>query len=72
MFYRSGWCFLLDGNLLQPIRSTTQIEVEAPHQYGTSTLVFQTSFRGKTVVASRNVVCFLTIPTGNINIFIIN
>ena len=46
-------------NLIQPIRSTTQIRVVSRHQYGISALVCQTSFRGKTVVASRNVGCFL-------------
>ena len=35
------------GNLLQPIRSTTQIWVVTRHQYGVSALVSQTSFRGK-------------------------
>ena len=28
-------------------------------------------FAGKPVVASRNVICFLTLPTGNVNLFII-
>ena len=46
-------------NLRQPIRSTTQIRVVSRHQYGISSLVCQTSFRGKTVVASRNAGCFL-------------
>ena len=32
----------------QPIRSTTQIWVVTSHQYGTSALVSQTSFRGET------------------------
>ena len=36
------------GNLLQPIRSTTQIWVVTRHQYGISALVSQTSFRGET------------------------
>ena len=36
-------------NLLQPIRSNTQIWVVRRHQYGISALVSQTSFRGKTV-----------------------
>ena len=44
----SDWsCRVL--NLLQPIRSTTQIWVVRRHQYGISALVSQTSFRGKTV-----------------------
>ena len=36
------------GNLLQPIRSTTQIWEVTSHQYGVFALVPQTSFRGKT------------------------
>ena len=36
------------GNLIQPIRSTTQIWVVMRHQYGISALVFQTSFGGET------------------------
>ena len=36
------------GNLIQPIRSTTQIWVMTRHQYGTSALVSQTSFGGET------------------------
>ena len=36
------------GNLIQPIRSTTQIWVVTRHQYGISALVSQTSFRGET------------------------
>ena len=35
-------------NLLQPIRSTSQIWVETRHQYGISALVPHTSFGGKT------------------------
>ena len=46
---RSGYCFCLVGNLLQPIRSTNQIwVVNARQQFGISTLVSQTSFRGET------------------------
>ena len=37
------------GNLIQPIRSTTQIWVMTRHQYGISALVSQTSIRGGTV-----------------------
>ena len=37
------------GNLIQPIRSTTQIWVVTRHQYGISVLVSQPSFRGETV-----------------------
>ena len=47
------------GNLIQPIRSTTQIWVVMHHQYRISVLVSQTSFAGKPVVASLNVGCFL-------------
>ena len=39
-----------EGDLLQPIRSTTQILVRVRHQYGISVLVFQTSFRQETTV----------------------
>ena len=47
------------GNLIQPIRSTTQIRVVSRHQYGISALVCQTSFGGKTVVASPSFGFFL-------------
>ena len=43
----------------RPIRSTTQIWVVTRHQYGISAIVSQTSFRGKTVVASPNVGYYL-------------
>ena len=36
------------GNLIQPIRSTTQIWVVTRHQYEISALVSQTSFGGET------------------------
>ena len=36
------------GNLLQPVRSTTQIWVVTRHQYGTFALFSQTSFIGET------------------------
>ena len=36
------------GNLIQPIRRTTQIWVMMPHQHGISALVYQTSLRGET------------------------
>ena len=43
----SDWsCYV--GNLIQPMRSTTQIWVVMRHQYGISVLVSQTSFGGKT------------------------
>ena len=35
------------GNLIQPIRSTTQIWVVTRHQYGISALVAQTPFGGE-------------------------
>ena len=44
------------GNLIQPIRRTTQIWVVTRHQYGISAVMSKTSFRGKKpVVASRKV-----------------
>ena len=36
------------GNLIQPIRSTTQIWVVMCHQYGISALISQTSFGEET------------------------
>ena len=36
------------GNLLQPIRSTSQIWVATRHQYGISARIFKTLFRGET------------------------
>ena len=55
---RSWKCFWLAGNLLPPIRGTTQIWGVTPHQYGISTLISQASFSGNPVVASLNVDCF--------------
>ena len=46
-------------HVARPIRSTTQIWVVTRHQYGISALVSQTSLRGKPVVASWIVGCFL-------------
>ena len=46
-------------NLIQPIRSTSQIWVVTRHQYGISVLFSQKSFGGKPAVASPNVGCFL-------------
>ena len=43
-FHTDDW-----WNLLQPIRSTTQVWVVTCHQYGISALVSQTSFHRKTV-----------------------
>ena len=54
----SDWSYR-EGKLLQPIKSTTQIRAVTRHQYGISALVSQTSFRGKPLVASQNVGCFL-------------
>ena len=36
------------GNLIQPIRNTTQLWEVTRHQYGISALVSQTSFGGET------------------------
>ena len=36
------------GNLIQPIRSTTQISIVTRHHYGIFAFVFQTSFGGET------------------------
>ena len=36
------------GNLIQPIRSTTQISIVTRQQYGISALFSQTSFGGET------------------------
>ena len=43
----SEWSFP-EGNLLQPIRITTQTWAVMRHQYGISILVSQTSFLGET------------------------
>ena len=43
------------------IRITSHMSVVARHQYGISALVAQTSFRGETLIASRNVRCFLVL-----------
>ena len=43
----SDWSYT-EVNLLQPIRSTTQIWIMTRRQYGISELVSQTSFRGET------------------------
>ena len=54
----SEWLKKISHSAL-PIRSTNQIWVVTRHQYGISALVSQTSFCGETMVASRNVACFL-------------
>lgn len=36
------------GNLLQPIRNTTQAWVVTRRQYGISTLIFEVAFQGET------------------------
>ena len=43
----SDWSFRV-GNLIQPIRSTTQIWVVTRPQYGISAVVSHTSFGGET------------------------
>ena len=43
----SDWSYRM-GNLIQPIRSTTQISVVTRPQYGISALVSQASFGGET------------------------
>ena len=43
----SDWSYP-EGNLLRPIRNTTQIWVVTRHQYGTFAVVRQTLFRGET------------------------
>ena len=52
---RSGSCFWLVEAYFQPIKSPTQIWLVIRHQYGNSALLFQASFRGK----SLKVGCFL-------------
>ena len=54
------------GNLLQPIRSTSQIWVITRHQYGISALFLGRHFTGKPVVASRNVGCFSSQATNKL------
>lgn len=49
----------LAENLLQPIRSTTQMLVVMLYQYGISMLVPQHHFAGKPVVALQNIDFFL-------------
>ena len=46
-------------NLLQPIRSTTQIWEETRHQYGFLRSFLRCHLEGKPVVTSRNDGCFL-------------
>ena len=43
----SDWSYR-EGNLLRPIRNTTQIWVVTRHHYGIFAVVRQTSFRGET------------------------
>ena len=50
---------LIVGNLLHPVRSTTQIWVVIRNKHGISAHVSETSFRGKPVVVSQNVCCSL-------------
>ena len=58
----SDWSCCM-GNLLQSVRSATQIWVVTHHQYGIFALFYQTSFAGKPVMASQNVGCFLRLNT---------
>ena len=46
-FHADGRWSCCAGNLLQPIRNTTQNWVVTRHQYGISALVSQTSFHGE-------------------------
>ena len=61
----SDWSCRL-GNLHQPIRSITQICVVTR----ISALISQTSFRGETPVASRNVVCFVRLVSSEVLFFV--
>ena len=54
-----SWVLSASDWLKRHDQSITQICVVTRHQYGISALVSQTSFRGKPVVASQNVGCFL-------------
>ena len=56
------------GNLIQPIRSTTQIWVVTHHQYGISVLVFKHHLGRKLLVALPNVCCFLRLWSHQIGI----
>ena len=51
------------GNVLQPIKSTTQFWVVTRHRYGISALVSQKSFLGETVGGVANVISFLRLRT---------
>ena len=44
--YYASDCSWRKGNLLQPIKSTTQTWLVTRHQYGILAIVSQTSFRG--------------------------
>ena len=44
--YYASDCSWREGNLLQPIKSTTQTWLVTRHQYGILAIVSQTSFRG--------------------------
>ena len=70
----SDWLFRL-VNLIQPIRSATQIWVVALHQYRISTLISQTPFGGET--SGSVVKCWLFSqankqPIQNTTIFLFN
>ena len=69
----SGYCFWLDDNQSEPLRSTPQIWVVTRHQYGIIVLVSQASFRGQTsgVVAKCQLFSQATILSGTKFMFII-
>ena len=62
-----------EGNLLQSIRSITQIHVRMRYQYGISAPFLRRHFAWKPVSASRNVGCFqrlaFLLPQGLENYF---
>ena len=53
------------GNLIEPIRSTTQIRVVTRHQYGISALTSPTSFREETTGGVAKCRLFCRANTGN-------
>ena len=52
--------------MIHPIRCTTQIWVVTRHQYGISTVVAQTSFRGETSGGDSKCDCFLRLSFSQI------
>ena len=70
----SDWS-CIDGNLIQQIRSTTQIWVATCHQYGISAAVPQISFCWETSGDVANVDCFLRLAQytwWNVSYFCLN